>query len=195
MLTAREIAGVMGHELTHVRNRDTLIMTITATIAGAIGMLANFAFFFGGARDSEGRRALGGLGTLVVMILAPLMATLVQLAISRTREYGADAGGADISKDPLALASALAKIEHAAHAVPNAAAQANPATAHLFVINPLSGQGADNLFSTHPDTANRIARLEAMAGARGAPAAAPVTGVDRAHPWGTATQPRRGPWG
>ena len=164
MLSAREVAAVMGHELTHVRNHDTLVMTITATIAGAIGMLANFAFFFGGTRDSEGRRPLGGFGTIIVMLLAPIAATLVQLAISRSREYGADAGGAEISHDPLALASALAKIDHAAHAVPNADAQANPATAHMFIVNPLSGIGVDNLFSTHPDTANRIARLEAMAG-------------------------------
>jgi len=196
MLTAREIAGVMGHELTHVRNRDTLIMTITATIAGAIGMLANFAFFFGGARDSEGRRPLGGFGTILVMLLAPLAATLVQLAISRTREYGADAGGAEISGDPLALASALQKIEHAAHQVPNAEAQANPATAHLFIINPLAGEGADNLFSTHPDTANRIARLQTMAREHGASAAEDPSTHHRG-PWDIpAPTPghRPGPW-
>ena len=128
-------------------------------------MLANFAFFFGGTRDLEGRRPLGGLGTIVVMLLAPLAATLVQLAISRSREYGADEGGAEISGDPLALASARWKRStNAAHAIPNdCRAQANPATAHLFIINPLTGGGMDSLFSTHPDTANRIARLEAMA--------------------------------
>jgi heat shock protein HtpX len=198
MLSAREIAGVMGHELTHVRNRDTLIMTVTATIAGAIGMLANFAFFFGGSRDSEDRR-LGGLGTIVVMLLAPLAATLVQLAISRTREYGADAGGAEISGDPLALASALQKIEHAAHTIPNADAQANPATAHLFIINPLLGGGVDNLFSTHPDTANRVARLDQMAGGH-APDSGPFSDRPVSHghpgPWESPSPAphRRGPW-
>ena len=123
----------------------------------------------------------------------------MQLAISRTREYGADVGGAEISHDPLALASALAKIDHAAHAIPNAAAQANPATAHMFIVNPLLGGGTDNLFSTHPDTANRIARLEAMARAGGGPSpdlgdAGISTVTDRAHPWGTAPSHRRGPW-
>jgi heat shock protein HtpX len=174
-------------------------MTITATIAGAIGMLANFAFFFGGSRDSEDRRPLDGLGTLIVMLLAPLTATLVQLAISRSREYGADHGGAEISGDPLALASALQKIEHAAHAIPNAAAQANPATAHMFIINPLAGEGVDNLFATHPSTENRVARLEALAGGH----ASPSGFSDRpfaarsAGPWGAASAParRKGPWG
>ncbi|MHB1205124.1 MAG: M48 family metalloprotease, partial [Rhodospirillaceae bacterium] len=127
ILDAREIAGVMGHELTHVRNRDTLVMTITATLAGAIGMLAHFAFFFGGRRDERGGG--GMIGALAMMIIAPLAAALVQFAISRTREYGADEGGAEISGDPLALASALAKLEQAAHQVPNYQAQANPATA------------------------------------------------------------------
>jgi heat shock protein HtpX len=191
ILTAREIAGVMAHELTHVRNRDTLVMTITATIAGAIGMLANFGMFMGGNREN---RPLGGVGAILVMILAPVAAMLVQFAISRTREYGADHGGAEISGDPLALASALEKIEQAAHQVPNHAAEANPATAHLFIINPLSGQGADNLFSTHPSTQNRIARLQELASGAPAPRAQARANTN---PWGPAPQaPRReGPWG
>ncbi len=171
MLTPDEIAGVMAHELAHVKNRDTLIMTITATIAGAIGMLANFAFFFGGRRGAGGM-----LGSIMIMILAPMAAALVQMAISRTREYGADAGGAEISGDPRALASALAKLERGARSVENLEAEGNPATAHLFIVNPLSGQRADNLFSTHPSTANSIAKLEQMAGSQG-PARAPG-------PWG-----------
>jgi len=158
-LNEDEVAGVMAHELAHVKNRDTLIMTITATIAGAIGMLANFAFFFGGRRETGGI-----LGTLAIMILAPLAASLVQMAISRTREYGADAGGAEISGNPMALASALAKLERGARSVENNEAEGNPATAHLFIVNPLNGHRADNLFSTHPSTSNRIARLENMSG-------------------------------
>lgn len=192
MLTEREVAAVMAHELTHVKNRDTLIMTITATIAGAIGMLANFAMFSGGHRDEEGRgNGLGMIGGLMVMILAPLAATLVQLAISRSREYGADAGGAAISDDPMALASALEKIEQVAHRVPNYAAQANPATAHLFIINPLAGTGMDNLFSTHPSTANRIARLRELAQGR------PQSDAPRSVPSPTtrAGGHRPGPWG
>lgn len=158
-LAPDEIAGVMAHELAHIKNRDTLIMTITATIAGAIGMLANFAFFFGG------RRGAGGIvGAIMIMILAPLAASLVQMAISRTREYGADAGAAEISGNPGALASALAKLERGARSVENQDAEGNPATAHLFIINPLNGHRADNLFSTHPSTSNRIAKLEEMTG-------------------------------
>ena len=197
ILNEREIAGVMAHELTHVRNRDTLVMTITATLAGAIGMLAHFAFFLGGRRDERG----GGnaIAAIAMMIIAPLAAALVQFAISRTREYGADAGGAEISGDPLALASALSKLEQAAHQVPNPQAQANPATAHMFIVNPLSGQGADNLFSTHPAAGNRIARLQQMARNMGAAAAPsnPVPG--RSGPWdeGAAAPKsrRKGPWG
>jgi heat shock protein HtpX len=181
----------MSHELTHVRHRDTLIMTIAATIAGAIGMLANFAFFFGGARDNEDRNnPLGVVGTILVMILAPLAAMLVQLAISRGREYGADEGGAELSQDPLALASALEKLERGAEAIPNPAAQANPATAHLFIVNPLKGDGTDSLFSTHPSTANRIARLQQIAQAMGT--AHPVTD-DRMDPVESLPH-RRGPW-
>jgi heat shock protein HtpX len=160
MLNRDEVAGVMAHELAHVKNRDSLTMTITAVLAGAIGMLANFALFFGGSRDRES--PLGGIGALLVMLLAPIAAMLVQFAISRSREYEADRIGAAISGNPRALASALAKISNGAAQIPNQDAEANPATAHLFIINPLHGQGADNLFSTHPATQNRIDRLLAM---------------------------------
>ena len=159
MLTPEELAGVIAHELTHIRNRDTLTMTVTATIAGAISMLANFALFFGGNRNTG-----GFIGSLALAILAPMAAALVQMAISRTREYSADAGGAEISGNPLWLASALERIEEAARrGAPNEAAEANPATAHLFIINPLSGRGKDNLFSTHPATANRVSALRRIA--------------------------------
>lgn len=163
LLTAQEIAGVMAHELAHVRNRDTLIMTITATIAGAISMLANFALFFGNSRNNP----LGILGVILVMILAPLGAALVQMAISRTREYSADRGGAEICGHPLWLASALEKMAAAAGRIDNADAERNPATAHMFIINPLHAHRRDNLFSTHPDTANRIQALREMASAGG----------------------------
>jgi heat shock protein HtpX len=171
ILDERELRGVMAHELAHVQNRDTLIMTITATLAGAIGMLANFAFLFRGGHG-DNRSPLGGLGTIAVMILAPITAMMVQFAISRSREYSADAAGAALSGDPMALASALSKLERGARAIPNNDAEANPATAHLFIINPLSGRGADNLFSTHPSTSNRIAKLQQLAD--GAPVANPV---------------------
>jgi heat shock protein HtpX len=173
-LTSEELAGVLAHELAHVRNRDTLIMTITATIAGAISMLANFAFFFGRGRDNP----LGIVGVLLVMFLAPVAAMLVQMAISRTREYAADRGGAEICGRPLWLAGALAKIDRAARGIENHAAEANPATAHLFIVNPLNGHRMDGLFTTHPPTESRIARLREMAGMAAAPAAR------RAGPWG-----------
>jgi heat shock protein HtpX len=160
MLSRDEVEGVMAHELAHIKHRDTLTMTITATLAGAIGMLANFGLFFGGSRD----RGIGPIATIAMMILGPLAAMIVQMAVSRTREYAADRGGAEISGKPLALASALNKISDAAHHIENPVAEANPATAHLFIINPLSGQRMDNLFSTHPATENRIAELQAMAG-------------------------------
>jgi len=158
-LTADEIAGVMAHELAHIKNHDTLIMTVTATFAGAISMLANFALFFGRGRDNP----LGLIGSIALMFLAPLGAMLVQMAISRTREYAADRMGADISGQPMALASALQKISAHAHSVENTVAERNPATAHMFIINPLSGARMDNLFSTHPDTQNRIDALTEMA--------------------------------
>lgn len=159
LLDAHELRGVIAHELAHIKNRDTLIMTITATIAGALSMLANFAMFTGGRRDQPS----GPLGTLVVVILAPLAAMLVQFAISRTREYAADRIGAEICKDPQALASALEKIDYAAHQVNNYVAEQNPATAHLFIINPLHMRSMDNLVSTHPSTKNRVRALREMA--------------------------------
>jgi heat shock protein HtpX len=167
-LSHEEIAGVMAHELGHVKNRDTLTMTITATIAGAISMLANFAMFagmFGG--NNNRNNPFGFVGVLLVAILAPLAAMLVQMAISRTREYAADRMGAEISGRPLWLASALEKLERGAQAVDNEAAERNPATAHMFIINPLHAHGVDSLFSTHPSTANRIRRLREIAGAVG----------------------------
>ena len=160
LLSPEEVAGVVAHELAHVKNRDTLVMTVTATLAGAISMLANFGFLFGG-RDRNS--PLGPLGGIALLILAPLAATVVQLAVSRTREYDADRGGAEISGDPAALASALIKISNAAQRIVNRDAEANPAMAHLFIVNPLSGQRMDNLFSTHPATENRVAALERMA--------------------------------
>jgi heat shock protein HtpX len=167
-LSHEEIAGVMAHELAHVKNRDTLIMTITATIAGAISMLANFAMFAGMFGGTDNRNnPLGFDGVLLVAILAPLAAMLVQMAISRTREYAADRMGAEISGRPLWLASALEKLEHGSKAIDNPAAEQNPATAHLFIVNPLHAHSIDGLFSTHPSTANRIRRLREMAGVAG----------------------------
>lgn len=158
-LNPEEVAGVMAHELAHIQNRDTLIMTMTATIAGAISMIANFGLFFGGNRNNNG---IGIIGVIVAAIVAPLAAAMVQMAISRTREYAADRRGAEICGNPMWLASALAKIARGVSRVENVAAERNPASAHLFIINPLSGARMDNLFSTHPDTANRIAALQAM---------------------------------
>jgi len=162
MLSAREIRGVMAHELAHVRHRDILISTISATMAGAVSALANFAMFFGG-RDSEGRPS-NPLAGILVALLAPLAAALIQMAISRAREFEADRGGAEISGDPNALADALAKIEAYAHGIPMPTAEAHPATAQMMIINPLSGGGLSGLFSTHPTTEERVARLRAMAG-------------------------------
>jgi heat shock protein HtpX len=173
-LTPEEVAGVMAHELAHVQNRDTLTMTITATLAGAISMLGNFAFFFGGRRDNN--NPLGFVGVLIAMIVAPLAAMLVQMAISRTREYSADRRGAEICGNPLWLASALGKIARSADHVPNYDAERNPATAHMFIINPLSGEKMDNLFSTHPDTDNRIAALREMAQGMGSAGPTPNRG-------------------
>jgi heat shock protein HtpX len=159
-LSRDEVAGVIAHELAHIRNRDTLTMTITATIAGAISMLAQFGLFFGGGhRNNNG---VGLIGTLAMVILAPIAAMLVQMAISRTREYSADNAGAHIAGGTDGLSSALVKISNAAHHVENDTAEQNPATAHLFIINPLSGHRMDNLFSTHPSTENRIAALNEL---------------------------------
>ncbi|WP_324779827.1 zinc metalloprotease HtpX [Thiobacillus sedimenti] len=161
LLGERELRGVMAHELTHVRNRDTLISTVSASIAGAISALANFGMFFGG-RDSEGRQA-NPLLAMAIMIIAPIAAMLIQMAISRAREFGADAGGAEISGDPQALASALQKIEAYARGLPLPPAEAHPETAQMMIINPLSGAGLAGLFSTHPPTEERVARLLQMA--------------------------------
>ncbi|KQZ47330.1 peptidase [Rhizobium sp. Root149] len=201
-LTPEEVAGVMAHELAHVQNRDTLTMTVTATLAGAISMLGNFAFFLGGNRENN--NPLGFIGVLVAMIVAPFAAMLVQMAISRTREYSADRRGAEICGNPLWLASALAKIAGAAQVIHNADAERNPATAHMFIINPLSGERMDNLFSTHPNTENRIAALQSMAAEfRSSPStqtftaarpsrttrSVPNTGSVRGN-----DEPRKGPW-
>ncbi len=162
-MSSEQVAGVMAHELAHVKNRDTLIMTITATLAGALSMLANFSLFFGGNRNNP----LGIVGVLLMMILAPLAAMLVQMAISRSREYEADRIGSEICGHPLWLASALERLETAARQIDNVAAERNPATAHMFIVNPLHAHKVDSLFSTHPSTANRVARLRQMAGVSG----------------------------
>ena len=190
-LNRDEVAGVMAHELAHVRNRDTLTMTITATLAGAVSMLANFAAFSGGSSDN--RNGFGVIGSIAMMILAPLAAAIVQMAISRSREYEADKLGAEICGNPMWLASALAKIAGAHEHSVNNTAEHNPQTAHMFIINPLSGERMDNLFSTHPDTGNRIAALQQLAQAWG-------TGgyvqhqQPQAAPWGSNGR-RGGPWG
>ena len=157
-VNGEELAGVLAHELSHVRNRDTLTMTITATIAGAVAMLANFAYFFGGRRNP-----LGLLGLILIALVAPLAAMLVQMAVSRAREFEADRMGAEISGRPLWLASALQKIDRVAAVTDNPQADANPATAHLFIVNPLHGGALSGLFSSHPSTEERIRRLRAMA--------------------------------
>jgi heat shock protein HtpX len=206
-LEPREVAAVISHELGHVRSRDTLTMTVTATLAGAISMLAQFGLFFGGGNSRN--NPLGGIGALLMVFLAPVAAALVQMAVSRTREYEADRDGAEISGDPLALASALAKISNSAQRVVNVPAERNPAMAHLYIANPLSGARMDNLFSTHPAVENRIAALERIAdemqvdrtgrrteprpndpGSRASSAGWRVPAAGRA-----AESPSRGPWG
>jgi heat shock protein HtpX len=169
-VSEEELAGVLAHELGHIKHRDTLTMTVTATIAGAVSMLANFAFFLGGDRRDN---PLGIVGMLLVMVLAPIAAVLVQMAISRSREFEADRAGAEISGRPLWLASALEHIDDAARRIDNAEAERNPATAHVFIVNPLHG-GLSGLFASHPSTEERVARLRALAGA---------------------DLPQRGPWG
>lgn len=199
MLTREEVRAVMAHELAHVKNRDTLTMTVTATVAGAISALANFALIFGGDRDRPG----GIVGTIALMLLAPMAAALVQMAISRSREYEADRVGAEIAGDPHALASALQKIEAHARRVVNPTAERNPASAQLFIINPLSGQGADNLFSTHPATGNRVRALIEMAERLGLRPRAPVPAAPPEPIFAgiagtsvpTTTDRPRGPWG
>lgn len=162
-LSPEELSGVLAHELAHIEHHDTLTMTITATLAGAISMLGNFAFFLGGRSSNGNSSPVGAIGTIASLIIAPFAAMLVQMAISRTREYEADRRGGEICGSPLSLASALKKIDTAAHAITNEEAEQNPATAHMFIINPLNGSGADNLFSTHPATENRIAALRQQA--------------------------------
>jgi len=198
MLSRDEIRGVMAHELAHVKNRDTLTMTVTATVAGAIAALANFALFFGGGGDDEERPG-GIIGALALMILAPMAAGLVQMAISRSREYEADRVGAEIAGDPQALAAALQKIDASARRIVNTTAERNPASGQLFIINPLAGRGADNLFSTHPATGNRVKALMALGAKMGlTPRRAEFAEVA---PGPTATSvpttpmPSRGPWG
>jgi heat shock protein HtpX len=161
LLSERELRGVMAHELSHVKHRDILISTISATMAGAISMLANFAMLFGG-RDSEGRPA-NPIAQIAVMLLAPIAASLIQMAISRAREFEADRGGAEISGEPRALASALQKIHDAARVIPLETAERHPETAQMMIMNPLSGGGLRGLFSTHPSTEERVERLMAMA--------------------------------
>ena len=173
-LNREEIAGVIAHELAHIKNRDTLTMAVAATIGGAVSMVAQymqFGMLFGGGRGGD-RGALGAIGTLAAIIIAPMAAGLVQMAISRSREYQADRLGAMICGRPLWLASALRRIDGAARQIPNEEAEAVPAAAHMFIINPLNGHGVDNLFSTHPNVVNRIAALEALAREMGA------TGID-----------------
>jgi len=192
MLSREEVAGVMAHELAHIKNHDTLIMTITATIAGAISMLANFALFFGGSDNRN--NPLGFVGLILMMFLAPMAAGIVQMAISRTREYSADRMGAEICGNPIWLASALAKISGGVARIHNQDAEHNPATAHMFIINPLSGERMDNLFSTHPNTQNRINELQKMAqsGMRGnadpfrqtSYHSEPASSVQQLGPWG-----------
>jgi heat shock protein HtpX len=195
LLSYEELAGVMAHELAHIKNRDTLIMTVTATIAGAISTIAQFGFLFGG-RDGERPHPLIMIATA---ILAPLAAMIIQMAVSRSREYDADRGGAEICGNPLWLASALAKLEAGAAQIPNPEAERHPATAHMFIVNPLTGHGMDSLFSTHPATENRIAALQELAGVMGS-GASPAKprggflGAAPSSPWG-GVRARRGPWG
>jgi len=213
-LNQEEVAAVMAHELAHVEHRDTLTMTVTATLAGAISMLGNFALFFGGNRDNN--NPLGFVGVLLAVIVAPFAAMLVQMAISRTREYSADVRGAEIVGNPLWLASALRKIAMAAGRIRNPSAEANPATAHLFIYNPLHGERMDSLFSTHPNVENRIAALEELARQTGEAEMRPTArqagsvgtgrsdGAQNAGPWGgnqidepepRSEERKSGPWG
>jgi heat shock protein HtpX len=185
-MSEREVAAVVAHELAHIKNRDTLIMTITATLAGAIGMLAQFGAFFGMARGSDGRAA-NPIAGLLILIFAPLAAMVVQMAISRSREYEADKLGAEIAGDPHGLADALESLESGVQRIHSQWAENNPAAAHLCIVNPLAGGRMDSLFSTHPRTANRVAALRAMAAP---PRAAPPRGFTAA----VAPAPRGNPW-
>ncbi|MFM2041890.1 MAG: putative Protease HtpX-like protein [Pseudomonadota bacterium] len=198
-LSPEEVAGVMAHELAHIKNHDTLIMTVTATLAGALSMLAQFGLFFGGGNNRD--NPLGPIGAILMVILAPLAAMLVQMAISRSREYEADRIGAEIAGNPLWLADALAGIQIAAGRSLNIPAERNPATAHMFIINPLNGRNMDSLFSTHPRTEERIRRLREMGGAvaagmsPGRPSAAPPRRAGGTVPSAGGRPTSSGPWG
>jgi heat shock protein HtpX len=188
MMKPEEIAGVMAHELAHIANRDTLTMTITATLAGAISMLGNFAFYMGRGRNDN--NPLGAIGTLMAIIVAPIAAMMVQMAVSRTREYSADRKGAAICGRPLWLASALAKLAEASRRIPNRLAEANPAAAHMYIVNPLGQHARDSLFSTHPNPANRISALQEMAREMDASNPEPPSAADEPAQAG----PAGGPW-
>ncbi len=197
LMSEDEVAGVIAHELAHIKNRDTLIMTVTATVAGAISMLANFGMIFGGGnRDRNGGSPFGPIGMILMLILAPLAAAVVQMAISRSREYEADRVGAEITGNPLGLASALQRLDGYAHQIVNQRAEASPATAHMFIINPLSGARMDNLFSTHPRTENRVAALQQLAGRMGGGGgwSAPAPARTAPGPWAGGSG-KRNPWG
>jgi heat shock protein HtpX len=185
LMTEAEVAGVVAHEMAHIRNRDTLLMTVTATLAGAIGMLAQFGFLFGGRGEDGRRNPFGPIGGLLLIIVGPIAAMLVQLAISRSREYEADRVGAEICGDPRWLADGLQKLEHYKQGIVNPTAEAHPASAHLFIVNPLSGLRLDGLFATHPPTGERVARLLAMAPAARpeVPPPGPWSGTGRRNPW------------
>jgi heat shock protein HtpX len=191
-LSRDELAGVIAHELAHIKNRDTLTMTVSATIAGAISSIAQFGFLFGGRGDDRPHPIMG----LAMMILAPLAAMIIQMAISRSREYVADRLGGEIAGNPLSLASALQKIEAAAHQIPNPEAERHPATAPLFIVNPLSGHGIDNLFSTHPSTGNRVAALYELAQRMGVrrDGGGFLDEAATRSPWGGTRLGGRGPW-
>lgn len=163
ILSERELRGVMAHELAHVKHRDTLTSTISATMAGAISSIAQFGMFFGGGRGDDGERNVSPIVSMLMMFLAPMAAALIQMAISRSREFEADRKGAEICKDPKSLASALEKIHNYAHQIPNQTAEMHPETGQMMIINPLAGVSFDSLFSTHPKTEERVARLMAMA--------------------------------
>jgi heat shock protein HtpX len=163
ILSERELRGVMAHELAHVKHRDTLTSTISATMAGAISSIAQFGMFFGGGRGDDGERSVSPIVSMLMMFLAPMAAALIQMAISRSREFEADRKGAEICKDPKSLASALEKIHNYAHQIPNQTAEMHPETGQMMIINPLAGVSFDSLFSTHPKTEERVARLMAMA--------------------------------
>ena len=190
-LSRDELAGVIAHELAHIRNRDTLIMTVSATVAGAISMLAQFGLFFGGGR---GRGAMGFAGVLLAAIMAPIAAMLIQALISRTREYSADRLGGEICGNPLWLASALAKIAGGAGRTEMATAESHPASAHLFIVNPLAGRRMDGLFTTHPKTENRITALKQQATEMGRTAGLGGALELEARRWQAPVTRRKGPW-